>query len=133
MYGPPLPPTLLDLISLRASMRSNAFNLRLVTTTKGRSLLHAALNSRHMHQATLAMVMPQRSADVGEVSQSMYSRSVSFVCCNGKCIMIEHNRRNVRRRREGALSVRTSQRPSTSISELERRVQALQSTAVDDV
>lgn len=72
MHVPSLPPALLDLISLRASVRSNSFNL--VTATKSRSLLRAALSSRQMHQAALASAVPQYSADAGEVGLTMHSR-----------------------------------------------------------
>jgi hypothetical protein len=47
--------------------------------------------------------------------------------------MIGHHRRKVRRRRDSALSARPSERQTIPMSELERRVQALQSTAVHEV
>ena len=49
------------------------------------------------------------------------------------CVMIEHHRRRVRRRREGALSVRTSERPPASVTELQRKVEELQNIVVNEV
>ena len=119
-----LPPSLLDLISVRASLslRQNSHN----------STFTATLCKRGAHQTALATV--PSSGDIVHFDQA-YTRLVCSVVRFKYLDSPVCYRRRVKRRREGSLAVRPSHHrgPSKSLSILEEKVQALQSTVANEV
>lgn len=129
MHAPILPPSLLDLISIRASSSLRQSSRHQIRSS---NLLGGVSCSRSVHQAALATVPPPD--DLGHFDQA-YRRSVRSSWSLLYPNIDIRNRRRVVRRREGALAVRPSHHggPSKSLSMLEEKVQALQSTAVNEV
>ena len=119
-----LPPSLLDLISVRASLslRQNSRNPTFTGT----------LCTRGAHQTALATV--PSSGDIVHFDQA-YTRLVRSVVRFKYLDSPVCYRRRVKRRREGSLAVRPSHHrgPSKSLSILEEKVQALQSTVANEV
>lgn len=79
MRVPLLPPALLDLISVRASLRAN--NLHHVPATKCKNTLNGGTQIRQMQQAALATSDSQEyPPDTSQAVQNVFTRLVRAIC-----------------------------------------------------
>ena len=123
-----LPPSLLDLISARAS---SSLKQSSRGSTRSNNFL-GGLGARGAHQTALATI--PSSGDIPHFDQA-YTRSIRSVIGFKYPDLFARYRRRVKRRREGPLAVKPSYYggPSQSLSILEEKVQALQSVVANEV